>query len=88
MLCMSHVKNTALSEQLYRALEQELNAMEQSLGYRSRLLAHRHYLEHDTAHGTPSQRQREYIQSRLNRAIDNVYDRQFQKALEQSSEVS
>lgn len=61
--------------------------MEQSLGYKRRLLAHRHYLEHDAVHGTLSQRQREHTQSRLNRAIDSVYERQFQKAL-QNSEVN
>ena len=83
---MSHVKNMVISDNLYRALEQELHAMEQSLGYRRRLLPHRHYLEYDTAHGTLSQRQREHTQSRLNQAIDSVYDRQFQKAL-QSSEI-
>ena len=86
MVCMSHVKNMNLSDQLYQALEQELQAMERSLGYRRRLLPHRHYLEHDAPHGTPSQRQREFTQSRLHRAIDSVYDRQFQKAL-QNSEV-
>lgn len=84
---MSHVKKVALSEQLYRALEQELHAIEQSLGYRQKQLAHRHYLEHDALHGTQSQRQKDHAQSRLSRAIDSVYDRQFQKAL-QSSEVS
>ena len=84
MLCMSHVKNVDLSDQLYQALEQELQAMERSLGYRRKLLAHRHYLEHDAPHGTPSQRQRELTQSRLHRAIDSVYDRQFQKALKNS----
>lgn len=87
MLCMSHVTNMALSDQLYQALEQELHAMEQSLGYQRKLLAHRHYLEHDSMYGTPSQRQREHTQSRLNQAIDSVYDRQFQKAL-QNSEVN
>ena len=86
MVCMSHIKNMDLSDQLYQALEQELQAMERSLGYRRRLLPHRHYLEHDAPHGTPSQRQREHTQSRLHRAIDSVYDRQFQKAL-QNSEV-
>lgn len=83
---MSHVTNTALSNQLYQALEQELHAMERSLGYQRRLLAHRHYLEHDAMHGTLSQRQRDHTQSRLNQAIDSVYERQFQKAL-QNSEV-
>lgn len=84
---MSHVTNTALSNQLYQALEQELHAMERSLGYQRRLLAHRHYLEHDAMHGTLSQRQREHTHSRLNQAIDSVYERQFQKAL-QTSEVN
>ena len=87
MLCMSYIKNMELSDQLYQAMEQELQAMERSLGYRRRLLPHRHYLVHDTSHGTPSQRQREHTQSRLHQAIDSVYDRQFQKAL-QNSEVS
>lgn len=63
IVCMSHVQKTGLSEQLYRALEQESHAIEQSLGYRRKLLAHRHYLEYDAAHGTPSQRQREHTQS-------------------------
>ena len=88
VVCMGHAKRVAVTEQLYQALEQELEEMEQSLGYRRRLLPHRHYLEHDAPHGTPSQRQREAAQSRLNRAIDNVYERQFQKALQQSSEVT
>ena len=85
VVCMSHLKRVAITEQLYRALEQEMQAMEDSLGYRRRLLAHRHYLEHDASHGTPSQRQRQAAQSRLNRAVDSVYDRQFQNALTQSS---
>lgn len=93
---MSHLKNVELSEQLYRALEQEMGAMEQTLGYhhRRKLLPHRHYLEHDGANhlqqqqGTLSQRQRDVAQSRLHRAIDSVYDRQFQKALQQDSGVT
>lgn len=84
MLCMSHAKNTSLSEQMYRALEQELHALDKSLGYQRRQLPHRHYLTFDAGPGTPSQRQREHAQSRLNQATDSVYERQFQKALQNS----
>ena len=87
MLCMSHAKNTSLSEQMYRALEQELYALDKSLGYQRRRMPHRHYLTYDAGPGTPSQRQREHAQSRLNQATDSVYERQLQKAL-QNSEVT
>ena len=80
---MSYAKNVTLSQEIYAALEKELQEIERSLGFtRQKRLAHRHYLRHDMGKGTPSQRQKQSEQLRLSQAIDNVFQKKFEKALE------
>ena len=72
-----------MSQEICTALDEELHKMETNLGFTSpRRLAHRHFLTHDVGPGTQSERQRAYSQSRLNQAMENVFERQFLKALE------
>lgn len=79
-LCMSYVKNVALS---HAALEDELMDIERDLGFkRPKRLAHRHYLTHDRGRGTVLERQKYSDQHRLSQAIDSVFQKKFEKALE------
>ena len=83
--CMSYTKNVAMTRDIYAALEQELADLDKHLGYsatKQRRLAHRHYLSYDVGVGTVAQRQRAHAQARVNQAMDSVFDKQFQKALE------
>ena len=71
-----------MSREIYAAMEEELTNIDQKLGFtKQRRLAHRQYLTYDVGPGTFSQRQKAYSQHRLYEAMDNVYDRQFEKAL-------
>ena len=84
---MSYIKNVALSREIYASLEVELQDIDTKLGFvQPRQIAHRHYLTHDVGPGTYSQRHKAAAQARLDRALDNVFDRQFQKALENPHE--
>jgi len=69
-----------MSQEVYSALEEELQEIEKNLGFVR--VHHRHFLIHDVGPGTQSERQRAYAQFRLNQAMDNVFEKQFQKALE------
>ena len=72
----------AMSREIYTALEEELANIDKRLGFtKQRRLPHRQYLTYDVGPGTYSQRQKAYAQHRLNEAMDNVYERQFEKAL-------
>ena len=63
-------------------MEEELASIDQRLGFtKQRRLPHRQYLTYDVGPGTYSQRQKAYAQHRLYEAIDNVYEKQFEKAL-------
>lgn len=80
---MSYAKNVAISREIYAAMEEELADINQRLGFtRQRRLPHRQYLTYDVGPGTYSQRQKAYAQHRLYEAMDNVYERQFEKALQ------
>jgi DnaJ family protein C protein 28 len=79
---MSYAKNVAMSREIYAAMEDELADIDQTLGFtKQRRLPHRQYLTYDVGPGTYSQRQKAYAQHRLYEAIDNVYEKQFEKAL-------
>ena len=79
---MSYAKNVAMSREIYAAMEEELADIDQRLGFtKQRRLPHRQYLTYDVGPGTYSQRQKAYAQHRLYEAIDNVYEKQFEKAL-------
>ena len=79
---MSYAKNVAMSREIYAAMEDELTDIDQRLGFtRQRRLPHRQYLTYDVGPGTFSQRQKAYAQHRLYEAMDNVYEKQFEKAL-------
>ena len=83
--CMSYAKNVSMTRDIYEALEQELEDLDKALGYsitKQRRLAHRHYLSYDVGVGSMSQRQRAHAQQRVGQAMDNVFEQQFQKALE------
>lgn len=83
--CMSYTKNVSMTRDIYAALEQELADLDKRLGYsaaRQPRLAHRHYLSYDVGVGNVAQRQRAHSQQRVNEAMDSVFDKQFQKALE------
>ena len=80
---MSYANNVRLSREIYASLEEELRDIDTKLGFKQpRRIAHRRYLTHDGHPGTYSQRHKAHAQSRLDQALDNVFDRQFQKALE------
>ena len=79
---MSYAKNVAMSREIYAAMEDELTDIDQRLGFtKQRRLPHRQYLTYDVGPGTYSQRQKAYAQHRLYEAMDNVYEKQFEKAL-------
>lgn len=64
-------------------MEEELHKIETNLGFMSpQRVAHRHFLTYDVGPGTQSERQKAYSQFRLNQAMENVFERQFLKALE------
>ena len=73
-----------MSQEIYSALEEELHEIEKNLGFVK--VHNRHFLIHDVGPGTQSERQRAYAQFRLNQAMDNVFEKQFQKALENQSD--
>ena len=82
---MTYAKNVAMTREIYAALEQELSDLDNHLGYtlsKQRRLPHRQYLSFDVGVGTISQRQRAHTQQRVNQAMDNVFEKQFQQALE------
>lgn len=82
---MTYAKNVAMTRDIYAALEQELSDLDKHLGYtqsKQRRLPHRQYLSFDVGTGTIAQRQRAHSQQRVNQAMDNVFEKQFQKALE------
>ena len=80
---MGYAKNVAMSHEIYAAMEDELTDIDQRLGFtKQRRLPHRQYLTYDVGPGTYSQRQKAYAQHRLYEAIDNVYEKQFEKALQ------
>ena len=80
---MGYAKNVAMSREIYAAMEDELTDIDQRLGFtKQRRLPHRQYLTYDVGPGTYSQRQKAYAQHRLYEAIDNVYEKQFEKALQ------
>ena len=80
---MNYAKNMAMSREIYAAMEDELADIDQRLGFtRQRRLPHRQYLTYDVGPGTYSQRQKAYAQHRLYEAMDNVYEKQFEKALQ------
>lgn len=81
--CVGYVKDVSLSREIYASLEEELQDIDKRLGFKQpRRIAHRRYLTHDVGPGTYSQRHKAAAQVRLDQAVDNVFDRQFQKALE------
>lgn len=72
-----------MSQEISTALEEELHKIETNLGFTSpQRVAHRHFLTYDVGPGTQSERQKAYSQFRLNQAMENVFERQFLKALE------
>lgn len=80
---MSYAKNVAMSREIYAALEEELADIDQRLGFtKQRRLPHRQFLTYDVGPGTFSQRQKAYAQHRLYEAMDNIYEKQFEKALQ------
>lgn len=79
---MGYAKDVAMSQEIYAALEEEMSDIDRRLGFtKQRRLPHRQYLTYDVGPGTFSQRQKAYSQHRLYEAIDNVYEKQFEKAL-------
>lgn len=71
-----------MSREIYAAMEDELTDIDQRLGFtKQRRLPHRQYLTYDVGPGTYFQRQKAYAQHRLYEAMDNVYEKQFEKAL-------
>lgn len=82
---MSYTKNVAMTREIHAALEQEMSDIDKHLGYsasRQRRLPHRQYLSFDVGTGTVSERQKAHSQQRVSQAMDNVFDKQFEKALE------
>ena len=68
-------------------LENDLEELDRDI-LRTKQVAHRQFLSHDVGPGSYSERERAYGQLRLDRAIDNVFERKFQKSLENSNEKS
>jgi DnaJ family protein C protein 28 len=83
MVCASYAKNVALTKEIHDAIEDELQDMENTLGFRrSKKLPHRHYLQYDgVGPGTLSERQRAYAQVRLDQSRESVFEKRFQDAL-------
>lgn len=80
---MSYAKNVAMSREIYAVIEEEMTDIDRKLGFtKQRRLPHRQYLTYDVGPGTYSQRQKAYAQHRLYEAMDNVYEKQFEKALQ------
>lgn len=81
--CTSYAKNVALTREIHRAMEEELQNMDRTLGLRRhRQLAHRRYLQYDgVGPGTTSERQRAHSQRRLDQSRDSVFEKKFQDAL-------
>ena len=74
----------SLTRKIHAALEEELQDMDKSLGFRvqKKKVAHRQFLNYDgVGPGTYSEREKAYRQLRLDQARDNVFDKKFQDAL-------
>lgn len=85
--CVAYCKRIVLSKEVQESLEKELLDIDKKIGFtKQRRLPHRHYLTYDVGPGTYSQRQKAYAQHRLNEAMDSVYEKQFQRALENPDE--
>jgi DnaJ family protein C protein 28 len=72
------------------AFENELDELDSELGYKKfRQVQHRQFLTYDgIGTGTISQRQKAYQQRRLDEALENVFQRKYQKAMANPDEKS
>ena len=71
-----------------KEIEAELDELDSVLGYRKfRQVQHRSFLTYDgVGTGNPSQRQKAYQQQRLDSALENVFQRKYQKAMSNHEE--
>lgn len=84
---MMYARNAQQTQQFLAILEEEMKELDDSLDLlKTRQVAHRQYLNFDVGPGTYSQREKTHRQLRLDRAIDNVFERQVQKSLKNTDE--
>ena len=70
--------------------DSELDDLDKSLGFEEfRLIQHRHYLSFEgVGTGNPAEREKAFRQKRLDKALENVFQRKYNQALANEEEVA
>lgn len=87
MECVTYAQGISLSQTIKESLDDDLKKIDRDL-LKPREVAHRQFLSYDIGPGSHSERERAHRQLRIDRAVDDVFERKLQNSMKNSSEKS